>query len=84
MDNRTSEMIRKHLLSEKDVVQLTAELRKKSGKSLGEIAGTLGVSRTVVFHAEKSPEKSLFQVRRRIIRLLAGKQLEGPFFRLSS
>jgi DNA-binding XRE family transcriptional regulator len=82
MDNRSSEMIREKLLSSEDLIRLTARLRKKSGKSLAEIAKTLGVSRTVIFHAEKSPEKSLLQVRRRIIRLLSGSELEGPFYLL--
>lgn len=69
-------------MTEEEVVTLTAELRQKSGKSLAEIACALGVSRSVVFHAEKSPGKSLIQVRRRIIRLLTGRELEGPLYRL--
>ena len=76
-------MIKPRLLSEDDLVSLTAELRRKSGKSLAEIAKDLGVSRSVIHHAEKSPDKSLLQLRRRIIRLLSGRELEGPFYRLA-
>ncbi len=77
-------MPQKQFFSETELTTLAREVRTKSGLSPAETARRLNVSRSVIFHAENSPEKSLLRVRIQMIETLGGMQVEGPLFRVRS
>jgi DNA-binding XRE family transcriptional regulator len=65
-----------------ELAALARELRRASGKSQKEVAGELGVSAPAVSNAESKPERSLFELRKRIIEKYSNYKLVGPEYRL--
>ena len=72
----------RRIYSDHDLAGLAREVRLQAGKSQKEVAYELGVSSTSITHAEKSPERSLLDLRKRIIEKYSNYKLVGPEFRL--
>jgi len=67
---------------EQDLADLARQIRVKAGKSQKEVAIELGVSAPAVSNAESKPERSLFQLRKRIIEKYSDFKLLGPDYHL--
>jgi DNA-binding XRE family transcriptional regulator len=72
----------KKAYSEPELVELTQKVRKAAGKTQKEVAYDLGVSQASISQAEASPERSLLELRKRIIEKYSDYKLVGPEFRL--
>ena len=75
-------MSKELIVSEKALARLAKVVRIKAGKRKAEIALAMGVSRPTIYHAEESPERSLTQLRIRIIEAYSDVRAVGPLFRL--
>ena len=71
-----------NFLTEKDLAKLAQRLRKKAGKTRAQAARDMEVSQTSIFHAEESPEQSLFKLRSRMIEKYSPFKVIGPVFYL--
>jgi DNA-binding XRE family transcriptional regulator len=69
-------------LTEKDLASLARGLRKKAGITRAQAARDMQVSQTSIFHAEESPELSLFKLRSRMIEAYSQFKVTGPVFYL--
>lgn len=59
---------------------LAKKFRVKAGISKAEAARQLGISRSTIQHAEEYPEKSLTNLRCRMIELYSSYRVMGPGF----
>lgn len=75
-------MSKKSNLTERDLTELAKQFRGKTGISRAQAARDMGVSQTSIFHAEESPEQSLFKLRSRMIETYSGFKVVGPVFYL--
>lgn len=75
-------MLKKQLLSERDLASLAMSLRKKAGKSRAEAGRELGVSHVSIHRAEENPEVSLLKLRIRMIEAYSSFKVTGPVFHL--
>jgi DNA-binding XRE family transcriptional regulator len=60
-------MREKEAWTEEDLAILARQFRERAGKSRAQAARDMGVSQTSIFHAEESPQQSLFKLRARMI-----------------
>lgn len=70
------------LIKASELADFAKQCRLKSGKTKGEVAAALGVSRSSIQLAEENPEQHLNSLRIRIIETCSDFELEGPLFRL--
>jgi DNA-binding XRE family transcriptional regulator len=61
---------------------LAKQAREQAGRTRQEAANDFGVSWASVFQAEEEPQRSLMELRRRMLERYAGYALEGPLYRL--
>ena len=73
-------MPQKQALAEKDLAALAKRFRKKAMKSRAQAAREMQVSQTSIFHAEASPETSLFKLRARMIEAYSSFKVTGPVY----
>jgi DNA-binding XRE family transcriptional regulator len=69
-------------LTERQLATLARRLRKKAGITRAQAARDMGVSQTSIFHAEESPEQSLFKLRSRMVENYSPFKVVGPVFYL--
>lgn len=72
----------KRVYLDSELAELALEIRKAAGKTQKEVAHELGVSQASVSNAESCPERSLFELRKRIIEKYSNYKLVGPEYRL--
>jgi len=77
-----SRMKEKKLLTEADLAALAKKYRESAGKTRAEAAREMGVKHPSIFHAEESPAKSFFKLRKRIIEAYSPYSVRGPVFLL--
>jgi DNA-binding XRE family transcriptional regulator len=70
------------LIPANELTAFAKQCRLKSGKTKGEVAAALGVSRSSMQLAEDYPEQHLNRLRIRIIEMCSDFELEGPLYRL--
>ena len=70
------------LLDEVDLAALAKKYRESAGKTRAEAAREMGVKHPSIFHAEESPEKSFFKLRKRLIEAYSPYSVRGPVFLL--
>ena len=75
-------MNEKKLLNEADLAALAKKYRESAGKTRAEAAREMGVKHPSIFHAEESPEKSFFKLRKRMIEAYSPYSVRGPVFLL--
>lgn len=75
-------MTKKRFVSEAELCDLAKDGRVKAGKTMAEIARELGVSRSVIFHAENTPERSLVKLRIALVERFYDATVSGPFYRI--
>jgi DNA-binding XRE family transcriptional regulator len=67
-------------IQENDLAALAKRLREAAGKTRAQAAREMKVAQTSVFHAEESPEQSLFKLRKRMIERYSSFTLSGPVY----
>jgi DNA-binding XRE family transcriptional regulator len=67
-------------LSDRELAATAKKYRKAAGKTRAQAARELGVSQPSVFHAEESPSKSLFMLRKRLIEKYSPFRVKGPIY----
>jgi DNA-binding XRE family transcriptional regulator len=67
-------------LQESELAALAKKLREAAGKTRSQAAREMKVSQPSLFHAEESPEQSLFKLRKRMIEHYSPWKLVGPVF----
>lgn len=67
-------------LEESELAALAKRLREAAGKTRAQAAREMKVSQPSLFHAEESPEQSLFKLRKRMIECYSPYKLVGPLF----
>ena len=75
-------MLKKPLLTEKDLAALAKRLREKAGKSRSQAGRELGVSHVSIHRAEENPEESLLKLRTRMVEKYSPVKVVGPVFYL--
>jgi DNA-binding XRE family transcriptional regulator len=75
-------MLRKQLLTERDLAALAKNFRKKADKTRAEAGRDLGVSHVSIHRAEENPEISLLKLRLRMINMYSPFKVIGPVFYL--
>jgi DNA-binding XRE family transcriptional regulator len=68
------------VLNEKKLAAMAKKFREEAGKTQGEAARELRVSRPAVVQAENSPAVSLSKLRRRIIEMYSTFKVVGPAY----
>jgi hypothetical protein len=69
---------------EPDLASLAKRFRTASGKSRAQAAREMRVSQASIFHAEESPNESLFKLRKRLIEAYSHYRVVGPVYMLKS
>ena len=67
-------------LDERKLAELAKKFREAAGRTQGEAARELRVSRPAIVQAENEPEKSFFKLRKRIIERYSEFQVAGPVY----
>jgi DNA-binding XRE family transcriptional regulator len=75
-------MLRKQLLTERDLAALAKHFRKKADKTRAEAGRELDVSHVSIHRAEENPEISLLKLRLRMINMYSPFKVIGPVFYL--
>jgi len=75
-----SVMNERDILDERKLAALARQFRQAAGKTQGEAARELRVSRPAIVQAENNPEKSFFKLRKRIIEQYSDQLVEGPVY----
>lgn len=75
-------MKEKGLLTEASLAKLAKRFRESAGRTRAEAAREMGVKHPSIFHAEESPGKSFFKLRKRLIETYSPYVVEGPVFLL--
>ena len=68
------------ILDDRKLAALARKFREAAGKTQGEAARELKVSRPAIVQAENDPEKSFFSLRKRIIEKYSPFKLVGPAY----
>jgi DNA-binding XRE family transcriptional regulator len=68
------------ILDDRKLAALARKFREAAGKTQGEAARELKVSRPAIVQAENDPEKSFFSLRKRIIEKYSQFKLVGPAY----
>jgi DNA-binding XRE family transcriptional regulator len=76
-------MKEKRDLTEADLAALAKKSRESAGKTRAEAAREMGVKHPSIFHAEESPDKSFFKLRKRLIETYSPYRVRGPVFFLA-
>ena len=72
----------KKSFAESDLAQLAKEFRIAAGKKRADAAREMGVKQVSIFHAEESPGKSYFKLRKKMIEHYSAYIVTGPIFSL--
>ena len=75
-------MNEKRALTEASLAALAKKFRESAGRTRAEAAREMGVKHPSIFHAEESPKKSFFKLRKRMIEMYSPYTLNGPVFLL--
>ena len=75
-------MRRDEMVDEAKLAALAKQFREAAGKTQGEAARELRVSRPAIVQAENAPEKSFFKLRKRLIEKYSHFRVVGPVFHL--
>lgn len=70
------------LFAEQQLAELAKKFRETAGKSRADAARDMGIKHPSIFHAEESPERGYFKLRKRMIEAYSPYKVTGPFFRL--
>ena len=73
-------MNERDILDERRLAALARQFREAAGKTQGEAASELRVSRPAIVQAENDPEKSFFKLRKRIIEKYSSFKVVGPAY----
>ena len=73
-------MLQNQPLRERDLAAVAKRFRLQAEKTRAQAARDMRVAQTSIFHAEESPEQSLFKLRKRIIEAYSPYTIEGPVF----
>lgn len=68
------------ILDDRKLAALARKFREAAGKTQGDAARELKVSRPAIVQAENDPEKSFFSLRKRIIEKYSPFKLVGPAY----
>src|SRR5262249_18352696 len=71
------------LIEGSELASLAKQAREAAGKTRQQAATDMGVSWASIFQAEEEPQRSLVELRVRMIERYAGLRVEGPLFRLT-
>jgi DNA-binding XRE family transcriptional regulator len=63
-----------------ELAEIVRAVRLKTGKTHAQIAAELGVAKSTVVQAEAEPNRSLSQIRRRIIETYSDWDVVGPVY----
>lgn len=74
------QMIGRKILEERELAALARTFREETGKTQGEAARELGVSRPSIVQAENNPKQSLFKLRKRMIEKNSAFKVVGPAY----
>lgn len=75
-------MIPSERLDEAALAALAKKLRAAAGRNRTEAARELRVSRPAIFYAEEEPQRSLSQLRKRIVEQYSDLAVVGPIYLL--
>lgn len=75
-------MPKQEFLKESDLAALAEQFREAAGKRRADAARDMDVNQTSIFHAEESPEKSYFKLRKRMIEKYSDYKIVGPIYLL--
>ena len=70
----------KRIVPEIELAAVAKQCREAAGKTRAQAARELGVSHVSVHQAEELPEKSLNNLRKRIIETYSNQKVTGPVF----
>ena len=73
-------MNNREVLNEIELAALARQFREHAGKTQGEVARELRVSRPAIVQAENEPKKSFFKLRKRIIEKYSTFKVVGPAY----
>ena len=69
-------------IEEHELAALAKKFRIAAGKTRAAAAREMGVKHPSIFHAEESPEKGYWSLRRRMIEAYSQYQVLGPLYLL--
>lgn len=75
-------MINKKTLTEADLAKLAKKFREAAGRNRAEAARDMGIKHPSIFHAEESPDKTFFKLRKRMIEKYSPYKIVGPVYLL--
>lgn len=72
------------MVDDAKLAALAKKCRESTGKNRAQVARELKVSRPAIFYAEEQPQKSLFELRKKIIESYSNFVVLGPEYRIKT